>query len=267
MFYMIKILNCRQFGSSLCAAGGIVIHGASQLKCIWHAAVPIHPKLNVETRPLAKIHLPTIPALRQHNHFFFVTVRVFVLAGLCVVLAGCFSINRDASTPVNVRIPLVITPTTLVGDTPIPPPSSAARIESAYTPPALPPGLRDELPVMSGICFESAYDAAGRVFVLRNADDHIRLYNLADQSGLCRQPVARYPFDFSSGRVLAGLWTRGNGCAARHEVTAYQRDDAAKTLTLTLRFIPEGDCPYELVRAFWVSFPDATDYEINIEVN
>jgi hypothetical protein len=177
---------------------------------------------------------------------------------VCLALTGCSLLAPDLATPVNVRIPLVPTPTAQ------PQPPTPA---SAYVPLALPGDGRDELPVMSGICFESAYDAAGQVFLLRTAEDHIRFYDAADNAKLCRQPVTRYPFDFTSGRILAGGWSRGNGCTARHEVRDYQRDDAAKTLTLTLQFIAEGDCPYELVRSFWVSFPVAADYAVNIVVN
>ncbi len=186
--------------------------------------------------------------------------------GLCLLLTSCFAGLPPAVTPVNVRIPLALTPTVLSDDTPLST-AQAAQPESAYTPVALPPGLGDELPVMSGICFESAYDAAGRIFVLRSAEDHIRFYDLADNSGLCRQPVTRYPFDFANGRVLAGGWSRGNGCTARHDVTDYQRDDTAKIITLTARFITDGACLYELVRPFWVSFPDAGSYDIRIVVN
>ncbi len=134
-------------------------------------------------------------------------------------------------------------------------------------PTATPPApFRDAAFVMRGICFEAAFDAAGQVFILRTEADLIRLYDLADHSELCRRPVERVPFDFSGGRVLAGLWSRGLGCTARHEILATQRDDAAKTITITLQFITEGDCPYELVRPFWIGLDGAADYEIAIPV-
>jgi hypothetical protein len=137
-------------------------------------------------------------------------------------------------------------------------------LEPSPTP--LPGGLQEMLPIMSGICFESAWDAAGRVFILRTPEDHIQLYNLADNSGLCQRPVKRHPFDFTQGEVLAGLWSRGIGCVARHDIISFDRDENAQVIRITLDFIVEGDCPYELVRPFWVSIPDAHTYEIFIEV-
>lgn len=153
------------------------------------------------------------------------------------------------------------------------PPSATSQAAALASPSAAPPtrtpfpaGLVDALPVMSGICFEAALDAAGQVFVLRNAEEHIRFYGLADNAGLCRRPVTRYPFDFAEGAVLAGLWSAGAGCVARHDIRAVERDDAAQTVAITLDFITEGDCPYELVRPFWVGIPDAAEYAITIRL-
>lgn len=120
--------------------------------------------------------------------------------------------------------------------------------------------------VMSGICFEAALDAAGKVFVLRDAQAHIRFYDLADNSQLCRRPVARNAFDFSSGRVLAGLWSQGKGCTARHDVLSVARDDVARTLLIRLNFVTEGDCDYELLRPFWIGLDGVSDYKIDIRV-
>lgn len=124
----------------------------------------------------------------------------------------------------------------------------------------------DETAVMSGICFEAALDAAGKVFVLRDAQAHIRFYHLADNSELCRRPVTRNGFDFASGRVLAGLWSAGTGCTARHDVLSIARDDATKTLLIRLNFVTEGDCNYELVRPFWIGLDGVRDYQIDIQV-
>ena len=120
--------------------------------------------------------------------------------------------------------------------------------------------------VMRGICFEAAQDAAGQVFVLRDAEAHIRFYNLADNSQLCRRPVERVPFDFSTGRVLVGLWSKGTGCTANHVVESMVRDDTNHTVTIRARFTAEGDCPYELLRPFWRSLDGVTDYEIDLQV-
>lgn len=125
---------------------------------------------------------------------------------------------------------------------------------------------RDAAAVMGGICFESANDAAGQVFVLRDATELNRFYDLADNSQLCRRPIQRAPFDFADGQVLAGLWSAGRGCTARHEIVGAGRDGTAGTITLRLRFITEGECNYELVRPFWVAVAAGPDEEVRIEV-
>ena len=191
---------------------------------------------------------------RQH-------VQKLVCVLLMVLLSGCALSFGTETTPAPVT-PASILPmetpaaveTESVESTPIP--------EGFYQPMSLPDGLRDELPVMQGICYEAAIDAAGRVFILRNAIDHIRFYAEADQAQLCRHPVARYPFDFESGRVLAGFWQAGQGCTARHEGVEVTRDEARKLITLNINFVTEGDCAYELVRPFWISIPDAAGWEI-----
>lgn len=124
----------------------------------------------------------------------------------------------------------------------------------------------DAADVMRGICFEAALDAAGQVFVLRDAEEHIRFYGLADNSRLCPRPVERVPFDFSGGRVLVGLWSAGTGCTAEYKIEAMSRDDAAQTITIRVKFIIEGDCPYDLVRPFWRSLDGVGDYEIAIQM-
>ena len=90
---------------------------------------------------------------------------------------------------------------------------------------------------------------------------------MADNSHLCRHPVTRIPFDFSSGRVLAGLWSKGVGCTAHHNLTNFQRDDAAKKIVIQLQFVTEGDCNYELVRPFWIGINSAADYTIEFVVS
>ena len=126
--------------------------------------------------------------------------------------------------------------------------------------------MLEQTDVMRSICFEAAFDAADRVFVLRSAEEHIRFYDLADNSRLCRHPVERVPFDFSSGRILAGLWSKGIGCTAQHIIESVSRDDAAKQVTLNVRFVTEGDCAYELVRPFWLALDGVADYAIDIQM-
>lgn len=124
----------------------------------------------------------------------------------------------------------------------------------------------EETDVMRDICFEAAFDAANRVFVLRSTEEQIRLYDLADNSRLCRHPVERVPFDFSSGRIVAGLWSKGIGCTARHIIENVTRDDSSKQVILDVRFVTEGDCAYELVRPFWLALDGVADYAIDIRV-
>jgi hypothetical protein len=124
----------------------------------------------------------------------------------------------------------------------------------------------DANPLMAGICFEAAQNAAGQVFVLRDSDAQTRFYDQADNSHLCRHPVTRYPFDFSNGGIVAGLWSAGHGCTARHDVLGVERDDAARRFTIHLRFVTEGSCDYELVRPFWIGLDGLAGYDIQIIV-
>lgn len=133
--------------------------------------------------------------------------------------------------------------------------------------PEIPPdGWIDASEILYGICFESAFDAREQVFIFRDEGELIRFFDLADNSGLCRRPVERQMFEFNNGGILAGLWSYGFGCTARHEVTGFVRDDAARTLTITAEFITGGDCPYELLRPFWMGLYGVADYEIILNV-
>lgn len=133
--------------------------------------------------------------------------------------------------------------------------------------PATPALTTDENAVMAGICFEAAYDARGRVFVLSSAIDHINFYDLADNARLCRQKVTRVPFDFGSGRALIGTWSYGSGCTASHRITAVLRDTDARTITIQARFATEGDCPYELLRPLWLAVSNAEGYTLALEIS
>ncbi|MGJ3238639.1 MAG: lipoprotein [Anaerolineae bacterium] len=128
----------------------------------------------------------------------------------------------------------------------------------------LPDDAYDALPVSMGICFESAWDATGRVFVIRDTQAHIDFYDQADGSGLCRQPVRREPFNFDTGDVLVGRWDRGIGCTAQHEIVRYERDERSQTIAIDARFITEGTCAYELVRGMWLGITDAQTYSITL---
>lgn len=120
--------------------------------------------------------------------------------------------------------------------------------------------------VMDGICFASAQDAAGQLFVLRSQGELSHFFDLADNSQLCREPVERRAFDFSGGRVLAGLWSTGHGCKARHEVLRWRRDNNAQRFHLQLRLVSDGDCDYELVQPWWMALDDAQNMDVDIQL-
>lgn len=170
---------------------------------------------------------------------------------LFFLLTGC---NLLSSEEVNPTRPAILLPS-----------QTPALNETPNPAIPLPERLFDALPVMQGICFETAWDAAGQVFIMRTAEEHIHFYGLVDNSRLCRRAVERLPFDFSTGNVLAGLWNRGYGCTASHSINEYLRDEAAQTIRLNISFQTQGDCPYELVRGFWLGFINAKDYQISIE--
>ncbi len=115
---------------------------------------------------------------------------------------------------------------------------------------------------VDGVCFNAAEDAVDQIFILRSAQEHIRFYDGVDQSQLCRQPIQRHPVNFEGGFVIAGVWNAGRGCTARHDVATYIRHEDARLIVFNLKFITEGDCPYDLIRPFFVGLPDAADYEI-----
>lgn len=123
----------------------------------------------------------------------------------------------------------------------------------------------DESSVVAGVCFEAARDMAamGRRFVLHNGLEHIEFYNAIDSTNLCLRPVERVSFEFSTGRALAGLWTAGQGCTAEYEVMAYSVEE--NTLNIALRFVTEGDCNYELIRPFWMSFDGTLALNLTVE--
>ena len=190
---------------------------------------------------LCQLFIPESNAMRRLFSFI-----------LLLGCAGCIQLQGDPSP-----LPPLVT---------IVQPGGTPATNASPAPDLLPGGLLQANAVMRGICFESANDAAGQVFVLRSAEEHIRFYNLADESTLCRLPVARNAFDFSDGRILAGLWSRGRGCDANHDILNVQRDDAGRRISIDLRFTTDGDCNYELVQPFWVGIPDAADYEVSITV-
>jgi len=190
------------------------------------------------------------------NLFKSLSFLILLLAG------GCATRATFGDSPMTVTPgPLLLTQPASATSTALP----IAIVTATPTPTATPNPYpwTDELFTMYGICFEAALDAAGQTFVLRDAAEHIRFYNLADNSNLCSRPVEREPFDFGDGeRVLAGLWSVGRGCTAHHDVVDYTLADNA--LDLTVRFVTEGDCNYELVRPYWIGVPGVQDVQITV---
>jgi hypothetical protein len=152
--------------------------------------------------------------------------------------------------PVTPSVPSEPTPLSPTPDTPSTP-------SSPWT---------DASRVFDGVCFEAAQAINSQVFVLRSAQDHIQFYDRVDQSGLCRHPITRNPFEFGNGQILAGLWSAGYGCKAHHELIAYQQDDANRRLIIVLRFVTEGTCDYQLLRAYWIGIDGLPGYDVQIVV-
>ncbi len=173
--------------------------------------------------------------------------RAAALLGLAAGLAGCLLTNRPTMTIIPNP------PQTVIPQTPTPPPDLRASLEDAAQ-------------VMAGVCFEAAYDARGRAFVLTSPIDHINFYDQVDASRLCRWPVERRPFDFAGGRALVGVWSYGRGCTASHEIVEAVRDPEAMTIRIVARFSTQGECSYELIRPLWLAVPGAEGYRITLEV-
>ena len=165
------------------------------------------------------------------------------IGALATVLSGCIRPVDMGNQPQPVPDPIPVIPTA--------PPVDQGR-------------WVDEREHVRGICFEAGWDAPGRIFIIRSAEDHIRFYDLADNSRLCRRPVSRVPRDFSDGYTIIGLWSKGIGCTAAHDVTRFQRDDDRRTLVINLQFTTDGDCGYELLRPWWVGVAGVADYEITL---
>jgi hypothetical protein len=176
----------------------------------------------------------------------WVIMRRF-LALIGVLLAGCNLIDTLAPTAAPTSTPVPLAGVTMIAPT------------ETYS-------WRDARDTISGVCFEAALALAGQPFVLNSGEEHIRFYDQIDGLQACRRAITRVPFDFTTGAVLAGLWSAGTGCTADHEVLAVERDDSARTLTIRLRFVTAGDCPYELVRPFWIALDDVTGYAITLVV-
>lgn len=198
---------------------------------------------------------------RQSAATYRPLLKSLLLMLLSLLLAGC---NLDFDAPVVV--PSMAPPSLPTDDPAWVPAATETAIAAALAVP-LPDGLVDVRGLHGRICFEAAYEVRDQVFVLRNAMAHIRFYDEIDALNVCRRPVERFPFDFNQGQIVAGLWSYGYGCKARHELIETVSDAAAQVYRLRLRFVIEGDCNYELLRPYWVAVPpELAAYDFQIEV-
>lgn len=171
-----------------------------------------------------------------------------LILGFC---AGCTLASPLEPPPTPSPGPIALTPAPTLPPVPTVPPTA--------TPPPFP--WTDEIPTMYGVCFEFAEQQVGTPTVIRSGAEHTAYYERADAA--CGRPVQRVPFDFGDDeRVLAGIWSAGTGCTADHEVIDHSISEG--TLAITLRFITEGDCNYELLRPFWVGAAGVNDVTITV---
>lgn len=145
---------------------------------------------------------------------------------------------------------------------PTPPPATPEPSPTAPPTPAPTPDpafagqpYQDARAWFEGVCFNYWVEQANRVFVIGGPFEHIALYNEVDESGLCRFPVERVPFDEFASRVLLGAVNVGTGCWAYTDPLELVRDDTARTVILRVRWGVYGECDYRLARPFWVSLP------------
>ncbi|MFN8528368.1 MAG: hypothetical protein U0670_07140 [Anaerolineae bacterium] len=192
----------------------------------------------------------------NHNRTGWRRIALLGALGAALISAACGSL-AGTPEPTIPPPPMAITPVPTVAPPPTDTPISAPPFPVEWT---------DENAVFNGLCFESVWDAAGQVFVLKSAEDLTGLFDLADNSHLCRHPIERGTFDFSGGRVLVGTWSRGHGCAARHDFIRTERDDIALLYAINVRLVVEGTCDYELIRPFWIGISGVYDYDIRLRV-
>lgn len=173
--------------------------------------------------------------------------RLFASIGVFVLLATACTLGTTPSpTPVPERTP----------DVPV---------EATATPvPELP--WNDVASVMEGVCFEAAFDVRDQVFVFRNTAELTAFFDMLDGLGVCRRAIERGTFDFADGQAIAGLWSYDFGCTAQHTLVDFTREQSPPSISIRLNLEIGGDCPYELLRPFWISLRDAASAEITIEV-
>ncbi len=179
----------------------------------------------------------------RFSHFIKVIWLSLLLTSGCIRLER---ISTDTPTPV---------PPTFIQSTQVP----AATSTPDY-------GWEDVSYLVDSICFEAALNIAGQVFKITDTYTLEALYTRIDRSKICDDAVKHINFEFSNGETIVGLWSAGTGCNARHDVQSVYRDDTQQQETIQLRFITEGDCPYELLQPFWIALPRTTGFTIQLEV-
>lgn len=107
------------------------------------------------------------------------------------------------------------------------------------------PTYQDAADLMTGVCFEAALQLSNITYTLQDPDELTRFYDRIDSLEVCRRPIFRADFP-ANGGVVIGRWDAGRGCTAQHEVIT---QDGVR---LALQFTTSGDCPYELIRPFWI---------------
>lgn len=128
-------------------------------------------------------------------------------------------------------------------------------------------GWTDAKYIMQGVCFEAAEQLLDNVYTIRSTAELERFYSQIDLREYCEQPIQRESYAFTSGDVLVGVWNAASGCTAEHLVQAVHRDPSISQIDIQLQLTSSGDCPYELIRPFWVVVHDAEGDAINLQVN
>lgn len=120
--------------------------------------------------------------------------------------------------------------------------------------------------VMQGVCFEAAAELLDNIYTIRSSAELERFYSQLDLREYCSQPIKRESFPFADGDVLVGLWNASTGCTADHAVQSVERDAANQRMTIQLQLRTAGDCPYELIRPFWVVIHNVDAYTVEINI-
>ncbi len=186
--------------------------------------------------------------LTNNSSFTFRQLTIFIWLSL-VFLNGCVRLEPIATNTPMSNEPLQATPSPFI----------VATTTPDY-------GWTDANFLMERICFEAAEKRLGQVYIIRNSVELAELYSQIDRSRLCEEPIKPATITFRSGDVLVGLWSGGKGCTAEHLVQNIQRNDTGRQIAIQLQLVIYGNCPYELIRPFWVILKEAEGYNIQVNV-